>query len=339
VLALLDAARETPEDDTPRMILADWLDRHGDAHEVARAEFIRLQCRVENMADDDSAAEELWCRTAQLAADHEAFWLGSIPRCVRSWQFRRGLLDLTVTSRQLLGRRSCWPPEESVLAWVDGLRVEGLTAPGAVRLAQLPLLERLLALRVVRNPMAGGRGIGSQGASVLAASLHLLRLRSLDLNGQPIGAEGTAALAASTQLPRLTALKLDFNDIGDIGAVALARSRWWPRLTRLHISGNGIGSWGMHALVASSLLTRLTALLLAGNNLDSRDVALLAQSPGVQQLRALDLSGNAVGNAGAVALACSLHLTQLTSLDLADAGIGVKGKASLRRRFGSHVRF
>ena len=41
--AFLQAILETPDDDTPRLIYADWLDEHGD---VARAEFIRLQCRL-----------------------------------------------------------------------------------------------------------------------------------------------------------------------------------------------------------------------------------------------------------------------------------------------------
>jgi uncharacterized protein (TIGR02996 family) len=38
-LALLEQAKETPEDDSPRLVLADWLDEHGDAE---RAEFIRV---------------------------------------------------------------------------------------------------------------------------------------------------------------------------------------------------------------------------------------------------------------------------------------------------------
>ena len=34
---------EHPEDDTPRLVFADWLDDHGDQ---ARAEFIRLQVEL-----------------------------------------------------------------------------------------------------------------------------------------------------------------------------------------------------------------------------------------------------------------------------------------------------
>ncbi len=43
VEALLQESKERPEDDTPRLVLADWLEERG---ETARAQLIRLQCRA-----------------------------------------------------------------------------------------------------------------------------------------------------------------------------------------------------------------------------------------------------------------------------------------------------
>ena len=43
VQALLSAAKHSPEDDRPRLILADFLEDSGD---LARAEFLCLQCRL-----------------------------------------------------------------------------------------------------------------------------------------------------------------------------------------------------------------------------------------------------------------------------------------------------
>jgi uncharacterized protein (TIGR02996 family) len=43
LLSLLQAARRAPEDDTHRLVLADWLEDHD---EQAHAEFVRLQCRL-----------------------------------------------------------------------------------------------------------------------------------------------------------------------------------------------------------------------------------------------------------------------------------------------------
>lgn len=41
--ALLAAIREHPEEDTPRLMYADWLEEHGERE---RAEFIRVQCEL-----------------------------------------------------------------------------------------------------------------------------------------------------------------------------------------------------------------------------------------------------------------------------------------------------
>ena len=48
--AFLDAIREAPDDDTPRLIFADWLDEHGDGD---RAAFIRTQVRLALLVPDD----------------------------------------------------------------------------------------------------------------------------------------------------------------------------------------------------------------------------------------------------------------------------------------------
>ena len=43
-LAILAAVCAAPDDDTPRLVYADWLQEQG---EEARAEFIRVQCELE----------------------------------------------------------------------------------------------------------------------------------------------------------------------------------------------------------------------------------------------------------------------------------------------------
>lgn len=47
---LLAAIRDSPDDDAPRLIYADWLEEHG---EPERAEFIRVQCRLARINLDD----------------------------------------------------------------------------------------------------------------------------------------------------------------------------------------------------------------------------------------------------------------------------------------------
>ena len=41
--ALLRGVVDRPEEDGPRLIFADWLEEHGNAADLERAKFIRLQ--------------------------------------------------------------------------------------------------------------------------------------------------------------------------------------------------------------------------------------------------------------------------------------------------------
>src|SRR6202030_4321823 len=44
--SFLHAILEAPDDDTPRLVYADWLDEHGRPEQ---AEFIRIQCQLEKV--------------------------------------------------------------------------------------------------------------------------------------------------------------------------------------------------------------------------------------------------------------------------------------------------
>jgi uncharacterized protein (TIGR02996 family) len=69
--SFLEDIRRNPDDDTPRLIFADWLDENGDA---ARAEFIRLQCRLAQLAEDDPERAALERREEELLSAHEQVW-------------------------------------------------------------------------------------------------------------------------------------------------------------------------------------------------------------------------------------------------------------------------
>lgn len=87
--AFLEAILEAPDDDTPRLIYADWLEEHGDP----RGEFIRLQCWLASKAEDDPFRSELAARERKLLVEHEADWLGPLHSLLKRWTFRRGFLD------------------------------------------------------------------------------------------------------------------------------------------------------------------------------------------------------------------------------------------------------
>jgi uncharacterized protein (TIGR02996 family) len=67
--ALLRAVAAAADDDTPRLVYADWLEEHGDAD---RAEFIRVQCRLAELSPAEPEGVDLADREQELAArlDH-----------------------------------------------------------------------------------------------------------------------------------------------------------------------------------------------------------------------------------------------------------------------------
>ena len=61
--ALLRAILAVPEDDTRRLAFADWLDENGTTdHDAARAEFIRLGCKMKDGKKPIQKVESGWLR-------------------------------------------------------------------------------------------------------------------------------------------------------------------------------------------------------------------------------------------------------------------------------------
>src|SRR5262245_37493064 len=76
--ALMAACIANPEEDTPRLALADWLQEHGDEHDCARAEFIRLQIRAESLPENSASRKKLNAAAEELESKHRAHWLAPL---------------------------------------------------------------------------------------------------------------------------------------------------------------------------------------------------------------------------------------------------------------------
>src|SRR5438270_11567153 len=85
---LLAEVKAQPEDDTPRLILADWLQDQGDP----RGELIHLQVVRAGLARDDPRHVELRRREGQILHRHVLGWLGPLGDVVADWSFSRGFL-------------------------------------------------------------------------------------------------------------------------------------------------------------------------------------------------------------------------------------------------------
>ena len=69
--AFLQHIIERPDDDTPRLVSADWLEDHGQPE---RAEFIRCHIEATRLPPPDTRREQLDARAAVLLQAHQAEW-------------------------------------------------------------------------------------------------------------------------------------------------------------------------------------------------------------------------------------------------------------------------
>jgi uncharacterized protein (TIGR02996 family) len=86
----LQAIIEDPDDDSLRLVYADYLEEHG---QTDRAELIRIQCRLPQLPEGDPLRKELEARERALLEKNEGKWVGPLLPYLTRWEFRRGFLE------------------------------------------------------------------------------------------------------------------------------------------------------------------------------------------------------------------------------------------------------
>jgi uncharacterized protein (TIGR02996 family) len=313
--AFLQAIRADPASDAPRLIYADWLEEQGDPERTARAEFIRVQCRLfrlrpgERQNDLERRAEEL------LQANWTA-WVGP-------------LRDLVGPMRDRYGEgwlRETYTP--SALSHFERGFVDRLTLSAERFLEKGSELARLTPLSHLGLWHAG------RCARELARSPYLAGLTSLafrDYHDAPLMAADAGALAASPYLEGLVHLDLHRNSIGDDGMTALAQAPWLTGLEVLDLVDNGLSTRGVAALASSPSLQRLGKLRLGNNLLQEFGAAILADAPFLGRLHTLSMPRCSLGDAGVEALVQFSDLAGLHTLGLENNNITDRGAFALAR--------
>jgi uncharacterized protein (TIGR02996 family) len=72
----LDEIHAAPYDESPRLVYADWLEERGDP----RAEYLRLECELVGLKDDDALFRELAPRLQELREAIDPAWLAEVGR-------------------------------------------------------------------------------------------------------------------------------------------------------------------------------------------------------------------------------------------------------------------
>jgi uncharacterized protein (TIGR02996 family) len=308
---------DNPDDDAPRLIYADWLDDHGQPE---RAEFIRVQCRLAELDEDDPERRGLQRREYELLADHWGEWAGPLVGRAYRWWFQRGFVEQVKMEAGQFLKEARW--------LLDFAPIQGLVV-------NYPKSEELRALLVSR---------------------HIRRITRLYLNHAELGDSGASLVAQAPSLSQLTHLSLWFNHIGRRGLLALAKSPYLTSLRWIDVSGNELPrnalgefaaacrlpleslSWedeiapeGIRRLVASPLAGHLKKLHLSAADVRTEGVRLLAKSPAFIRLEELIVESNEIGAAGICALGTAPFLRQLVSLNLQGGRIGDQGATALAR--------
>jgi uncharacterized protein (TIGR02996 family) len=238
--AFLAAIRETPEDDTPRLIYADWLEEQNQSD---RAQFIRAQCELAKLSVSDARRAELEDRADDLLGLHEEEWLGTPPGCLVEWVFQRGFVETLVLS----ATGGLLRPVEGIFAH-HPVRLMQVDAVGEelTELAESPLLERVGGLHLLA-PL-DDNAENEEGLETLLTAPRLAGLEELSLWGYRGEDDCLPLLIQRPGAERLATLKL--GDLTDEGLIRVATEPRLGSLTELGISlGRALTDRGLATLL------------------------------------------------------------------------------------------
>jgi uncharacterized protein (TIGR02996 family) len=323
-----------PDDDTPRLVFADYLDEQGDA---ARADFIRAQCEGERPPPDDPRRIDREIRAAALLHEHRAVWVEELPTWVRRAPvtFRRGFPSGIETNAAGIVRNASALASRTV---VEDVYVESFGETQAKALVRSPLPPRLRLFRnsasgfaVLRPLLAAMTGLtglnlydpchydGDARVTYVAELLALPPVRRLarltlylrEDSPAAVRRDMIAALAAAP-FEGLGELTLYTSVLPSASLVRLLRAPWVRGLTALRLS-HDLGPEQLEVLAGAESLAGLRAL---GFGVTARGVERLAAvfgSPHLGNVTELTLNGVAAG--GAEVLASSPLAARLRTLN------------------------
>lgn len=324
-----------PDDDTPRLVFADWLDERGTDDDRARAALIRAQCRLEYLPTGRERRKLEGEAKAILRANAKR-WTNDLREADLNldWQFRRGFLDGVQMSATLFVEQG-----KELFALAPTVRTVYFprAANELTQLAASPFLARLASVDLTQMCTCGYCPIDVELRD-LFRSKHAKGLQHLNVSRDRFDAAGARALARSAHLANLTSLDLSDNPVRDDGAAALVAARHLTKLVRLNLARTDLRAAGVEALATAKHFPSLARLELSGNEITAEGVRALVAAPFFKQLTALDLSKNRIAEAGAKALAEAADESKLEFLDLRTCRLGQKAIKLMNAAFGKKVK-
>jgi uncharacterized protein (TIGR02996 family) len=232
--AFLDAIFDRPDDDTPRLVYADWLDEHGQPN---YAQFIRLQCAAAREKFWSPEANRLWEAIGWVWNRLLDEWW---PATAQNWRnvpgndsagyrldavhFHRGFLlpSIGITFTQLALYRDC-------LHWMvtpDAYLLIDYQMAGSV--AACPRLAVIRRLRIGSDNGVMDDGLSEFLESPFLTGLQVLDLTPLDVISQP----SIETLLTAPGLSTVRELRITLDSAGgyDPGAEYIRLKARFPRV-------------------------------------------------------------------------------------------------------------
>ncbi|HEV3438776.1 MAG TPA: TIGR02996 domain-containing protein, partial [Gemmata sp.] len=357
--ALYRAIVAKPEDDTPRLVYADWLEENGREEE---AEFIRLECRLETSCPDQPEYTELLDRQEELRLWLQAHSPGPQLKMGSGLNALGGRNWWQLTSRGF-PRFLFWEPVmeddrpnvkrmrrlatalEKAFAIVPTrwLVINWIAVPELAELLKQPVIAALDRLTI---QLRADEQAVDEAARIIADCRHLRNLRGASL-AFPVGEAGADSLGRSEHLGRMEWLSLDTANLTPAAVRSLCTGGWFhrlrnleledalstdafeelcrlppcPNLHTLNLADNSfpVSSWQEFA--RSKTFPQLTRLELNGTDMSDGRMAVLAGAKGFR-LTMLNLGSCAIGNEGVRALVTAPWIGSLRWLDLSSNGLG-----------------
>ena len=357
--ALLAAIRTHPDEDTPRLVYADWLQEHDRAD---RAEFLRLQCEVARLPDSSAAKGEKRMRAGMLLAKHGEDWFGDLRSAFKGCVIERGFV------RELAGDAAAFQNHAKMVArfapvlhtarvwsvggaaaavlklpcfkWVRAVSLDRVEPASLGPLRKFVPPPALADLTIITNEMRDAdRIFPLLDAPLLRNPARLGLYLELMPDSYP-GHDEEVRLAGVQTLRVLDRLDLPnlrgfgFWGVNDELAKRLAA---WPglaRLDKLLFYCSAVETSAVPILLASPRLPNITRAEFDENMIGDAAAEAIAACPKFAGLTYLDLGENEITNRGANALADSPYLKNLDHLDLRENQIGPRVWKRLARQFG-----
>jgi uncharacterized protein (TIGR02996 family) len=287
--ALYRAILAQPDEDTPRLVYADWLQENG---EPERAEFIRAQCRLARANEWDDGYIEDRLRVDRLLREHEAEWLTLLDGARRhnygGQPFSRGFMSQASVSTDFIPEDArhrfanypidvaefffheqfdltqqiarltfdAYPNLRTIRLDVDHMDAGEMKFAACHTLAGAECRSGLTRLEISGNPTL-------QGLDSIVTSPHLHQLKALSVRGDGVGDDHARLLAERMELPALRELVLGHSALTPAGGEALGKAKWLHQLETIRLYGyQRFGDDGVKKLLGSQPLPNLRTVQL-----------------------------------------------------------------------------